>query len=89
MSDKGWLCIVCGHYIHEQSPNELALEGGRAHKYCLEAEKVGAADERERIINLLEDPNTLGAWWSNPEVNIGLYGNLKNFVIALIKGEQE
>ena len=51
--------------------------------------ELGKQLERERIINLLEDPNTLGAWWSNPEVNIGLYGNLKNFVIAVIKGEQK
>ena len=51
--------------------------------------ELGATVERERIIKLLEDSNTLGAWWSNPEANIGLYGNLKNFVIALIKGEQK
>jgi len=51
--------------------------------------ELGKQLERERIIKLLEDPNTLGAWWSNPEANIGLYGNLKNFVIALIKGEQK
>ena len=75
MSDKGWLCIVCGHYIHEQSPNELALEGGRAHKYCLEAEKVGAADERQRIIELLSENWTEPMDWLTVE--------------ALIKGEQK
>lgn len=85
MSDKGWLCIVCGHFIHEQSPNELVPEGGRAHKYCLEAEKVGAADERERIIELLEHEIF---WDGNVEpMHIKkLCVTCEN--IALIKGEK-
>ena len=83
MSDKGWLCIVCGHYIHEQSPNELALEGGMAHKYCLEAEKVGAADERERIIELLEGTDLLKT------IESGAFVNYADTAIELIKGEQK
>lgn len=48
----------------------------------------GRADERERIIKLLEDPATMSNWWAMPDKSLGLYGNLKNYVIALINGEK-
>ena len=51
-----------------------------------QAEQIGF--ERERIIKLLEDPNTMSNWWAMPDKSLGLYGNLKNYVIALIKGEK-
>jgi len=38
-----------------------------------------------RIIKLLEDPENLNRWWGNPDKNLGLYGNLAKYVIALIK----
>lgn len=43
--------------------------------------------EQERIIKLLEDPATMSNWWAMPDKSLGLYGNLKNYVIELIKGE--
>lgn len=49
----------------------------------------GWEDAETRIINLLEDPIVMSNWWSKVDKNIGLYGNLKEYVIALIKGEQE
>ncbi len=48
----------------------------------------GIAKERERIIKLLEDPMTLNRWWGKPDQSLGLYGNLAQYVIALIKGEK-
>jgi hypothetical protein len=39
------------------------------------------------IIKLLEDPATMSNWWAMPDKSLGLYGNLKNYVIELIKGE--
>jgi hypothetical protein len=54
--------------------------------YNLVAEHTEARTE-ERIIKLLEDPATLSNWWAMPDKSIGLYGNLMNYVIALIKGD--
>lgn len=51
--------------------------------------QAGVEAERNRIIKLLEDPATLSHWWSMPDKSLGLYGNLKNYVIALIKGENK
>ncbi len=46
-------------------------------------------NERElEIIKLLEDPVIMSNWWSQVDKNLGLYGNLKNYVIALIEGEK-
>lgn len=49
----------------------------------------GVIAERTRIIKLLEDPVVMSNWWSQVDKNLGLYGNLKNYVIALIKGKAE
>jgi hypothetical protein len=49
--------------------------------------RAGSAYEQERIIKLLEDPATMSNWWAMPDKSLGLYGNLKNYVIELIKGE--
>ena len=43
----------------------------------------------DEIVELLEDPSTMSNWWAMPDRSLGLYGNLKNYVIALIKGEQK
>jgi hypothetical protein len=48
---------------------------------------VGRIQEKERIIKLLEDPATMSNWWAMPDKSLGLYGNLRNYVIELIKGE--
>jgi hypothetical protein len=48
-----------------------------------------AAQAEQRIIKLLEDPVVMSNWWSQVDKNIGLYGNLKNYVIALINGENK
>lgn len=50
--------------------------------------KYGRSQEKVRIIKLLEDPATMSNWWSQVDKNLGLYGNLKNYVIALIKKEK-
>lgn len=42
----------------------------------------------DEIVELLEDPSTMSNWWAMPDKSLGLYGNLKNYVIALIKGEK-
>lgn len=39
----------------------------------------------DEIIEMLEDPATMSNWWAMPDRSLGLYGNLKNYVIALIK----
>lgn len=49
--------------------------------YCVQ-------NEQDRIIKLLENPVIMSNWWSQVDKNLGLYGNLKNYVIALIKGEK-
>lgn len=49
--------------------------------------RAGSAFEQERIIKLLEDPATMSNWWAMPDKSLGLYGNLKNYVIELIKGK--
>lgn len=54
-----------------------------------QGEHAGEMVERERIIKLLEDPVVMSNWWSKVDKNIGLYGNLKEYVIALIKGENK
>ena len=64
----------------------LEVEFNRWFEY--EQSKVASATE-ERIIKLLEDPATMSNWWAMPDKSLGLYGNLKNYVIALIKGEQK
>ena len=86
MGDKSWLCVVCGHYIVFAHEAESIPEGGRAHHYCLEAEKVGAADERERIIKLLEDyiPTFYGLSANTDEANYPI-----EHLIELIKGQQK
>jgi GTPase Era involved in 16S rRNA processing len=43
----------------------------------------------DEIVELLENPSTMSNWWSQVDKNLGLYGNLKNYVIALIKGEKK
>jgi hypothetical protein len=48
---------------------------------------LGELRERERIVKMLEDPATMSNWWATPDKSLGLYGNLKNYVIALIKGK--
>lgn len=50
--------------------------------------QAGVKGEQGRIIKLLEDPATMSNWWATPDKSLGLYGNLKNYVIALIKGEK-
>ena len=50
---------------------------------------LGREHEQERIIKLLEDPATMSNWWAMPDRSLGLYGNLKNYVIALIKGQNK
>lgn len=49
----------------------------------------GWEDAEERITKLLEDPVVMSYWWSKVDKNLGMYGNLKAYVIALIKGEQK
>lgn len=49
----------------------------------------GEQQAEQRIIKLLEDPIVMSNWWSKVDKNIGLYGNLKEYVIALIKGENK
>jgi hypothetical protein len=44
---------------------------------------------RDDIVKMLEDPATMSNWWAMPDKSLGLYGNLKNYVIALIKGENK
>lgn len=56
---------------------------------CHKAYANGVKDTEDRIIKLLEDPATMSNWWAMPDKSLGLYGNLKNYVIALIKGEQK
>lgn len=40
---------------------------------------------QNRIIKLLEDPMTMNRWWGKPDESLGLYGNLAQYVIELIK----
>ena len=95
MGDKSWLCVVCGHYIVFAHEAESIPEGGRAHHYCLEAEKVGAADERERIIKLLQNAvegerKLLNARPDRTDFQHRFYKiSVANSFIDLIKGEQE
>ena len=56
MSDKSWLCSICGHHIRQDDEGQLLPEGGRAHTYCIKSKQFGIEDERERIIKLLEEP---------------------------------
>lgn len=46
-------------------------------------------EQNERIIKLLEDPATMSNWWAMPDKSLGLYGNLKNYVVELIKEESK
>ena len=39
----------------------------------------------DEIVEMLEDPATMSNWWATPDKSLGLYGNLKNYVITLIK----
>jgi hypothetical protein len=45
----------------------------------------GSKKTKESLIEMLESPATMSNWWSMPDKSLGLYGNLKNYVIALIK----
>lgn len=58
------------------------------HKTSMDCLAKGKQQEQERIIKLLEDPMTLNRWWGKPDQSLGLYGNLAQYVIALIKGEK-
>ena len=58
------------------------------HKTSMDCLAKGKQQEQERIIKLLEDPMTLNRWWGKPDQSLGLYGNLAQYVIALIKGER-
>ena len=57
------------------------------HKTSMDCLERGKLLEKERIIKLLEDPVTMSNWWATPDKSLGLYGNLKNYVIELIKEE--
>lgn len=80
MGDKGWLCVICGHFIDEVLPNQILPEGGRVHTYCLEVEKA----TEDRIIKLLES-----------QTHDLLFGEHNTFAcclcshLRLIKGEQK
>ena len=78
MSDKSWLCSICGHHIRQDDEGQLLPEGGRAHTYCIKSKQFGIEDERERIIKLLENHEHI---WRERVAYEAL--------IALIKGEQK
>lgn len=99
MGDKGWLCVICGHFIEFAHQGKLLDEGGRVHHYCEEAEKSGIELERERIIELLESKlcwcvgQPLNEDNSKEELmkhmNCDWQAMMIEYHVALIKGEQK
>lgn len=79
MSDKGWLCVICGHFIQQALPSQILAEGGRAHTYCVEVQEA----TEERIIKLLQ------AWGEEAGCYCCASDAAARDIIELIKGEQK